>query len=325
GGFMKNWYRWEEKLPVFLVSAILVSSIFFFIASCGNDPQQKTKNTDKGAFAIDFSMCPGDMCRIYNDRSPAPDVSKPLTVEAWVKSRGTEGGIFSRMDSASGVALYVKNDEPKFSIRVATGASTTTPGVTGSVDYIVGSGFTLVRNAWTHVAGVVANVIHQHPTSTECTSTVMAEKPHLDIYVDGAFQNCATTWDSTGANGDPATGPQFADNPGGSLLVVGDLLASVDGVSGTIDAVIDEVRVWTTARTEDDIQDCMDRELGTGGSCNRGDNNLKLYYRLNEGKEATATDFSGNGLSGSVFTFTPDEEEWEDGWVKGNTDLKRSD
>ena len=126
---MKNHRHAGGKFTVFLICAILVLSTFFFIVACGNDAQQKTKNTDKGAFAIDFSMCPGDMCRIYSDRSPAPDASEPLTVEAWVKSRGTEGGIFSRMDSASGVALYVKNDEPKFSIRVATGSSTTTPGV----------------------------------------------------------------------------------------------------------------------------------------------------------------------------------------------------
>jgi hypothetical protein len=68
----------------------------------------------------------------------------------------------------------------------------------------------------------------------------------------------------------------------------------------------------------------MNTELGIGGICNRGDPDLSSYYRLNEGEHASATDFSGNGLSGTLLFFQP-ETEWEDGWVAGNPSLQRAD
>jgi len=338
---MKNTFLMNGKSSLLLISAIVILCTGFFILSCGNDSQRKTQDTDRGAFAIDFSQCPGTLCHVFaaGDRiNPAPDVSDTeLTVEAWVQSKATDGGIFSRMDPSRGITLYVKNDEPKFGMRVQT-AMTSTPGSpTPTAEYVVGSGFTLMKDAWTHIAGVIAAEDHSsvHPAVTclkgDGNAGGETEIPHLDIYVNGDIKNCGTTWGFQGdpvaqIPPDPATGPQFADNPAGPNLALADVLSGpIDGVGGTISAVIDEARLWLTGKTENQIQECMNTELGVGGICNRGDPDLAVYYRLNEGEHANATDFSGNGLSGGVFKFTPDEEEWEDGWVPGNPNLQRAD
>jgi hypothetical protein len=95
-------------------------------------------------------------------------------------------------------------------------------------------------------------------------------------------------------------------------------------VGSTPSAVIDEVRVWTVDRSESEINACMNRELGIGGTCDRGDKNLGSYYRFNEGEGDGATDFSGSAMTGTLYWWSP-ETHWEDGWVAGNPNLKRAD
>jgi hypothetical protein len=127
---MKNMYRIKGSLSLLFVSAILIICAGFFIVSCGNDPQKKTFETNKGAFAIDFSLCPSTTCTVTADGSevsPVPSIGgREITVEVWVKSRNStvSGGIFSRMDGATpgsqfppGAVLFVNNNQPKFAIR----------------------------------------------------------------------------------------------------------------------------------------------------------------------------------------------------------------
>jgi len=54
------------------------------------------------------------------------------------------------------------------------------------------------------------------------------------------------------------------------------------------DAIIDEVRVWNTARTQQEIQENMNKEL-TGS-----ETGLVAYYKINEGSGSTLTDSAGN-------------------------------
>lgn len=338
---MKKICQIKGNLSLFLIGAILVLCAGFVIIGCGagSNPQQKAEESDKGAYAVDFNACPDDFCYATltgSDQYPIPSIEgEEFSIEAWVKRRAAsatdlDGAIFSRLDAANGTALYIVNSEPKFAIRVATGASTTTPGSTGSVDYKVGSGFTLVQDAWTHIIGIITNTAHSdHPTSTSCTTTVMAETPHLDIYVDGEFKNCATTW---GGSGDPATGPQFADNPGSYTVNIGQMGATlIDGettitTSDNLEAAIDELRIWMSARTTADIAACINSELGLSGTCNRLDSSLVAYFRFNEGHEEKITDFSGSGLSSGLVTRvgTP-ELPFTTGWVSGNPSLQRAD
>lgn len=56
----------------------------------------------------------------------------------------------------------------------------------------------------------------------------------------------------------------------------------------TLIGLIDDVRVWNTARTQQEIQDNMNKEL------NGDEDGLLLYYKMNEGAGTTLTDYAGN-------------------------------
>ncbi|GBD97464.1 MAG TPA: hypothetical protein ENG83_06915 [Nitrospirae bacterium] len=341
---MKKIKQRNGRLPLLLITAILTLCAGFLIVGCGTDPVLKVKDVNKGAYAVDFNNCPGDYCYGNSATDPILDISdKEITFEAMVKKNtGTAvtGAVFSRLNTSSGAVLYVKDDEPTFAMRVGW-IDAANPDATSTASYIVGSNFTLVQDAWTHIAGVIANTAHTHTAILDCTTTVMAETPHLDIYVNGDFKNCNTTWGyDVGGVTDPATGPQYADSPGSNKVYLGKIEDSTDAncVDPTTDsecntldstiyqntnlnAVVDELRLWTTARTAAQISECKDKELGiSGGNCYRGDSNLAVYYRLNEGTANLTTDFSGNGFGGT-FYYTDSagaEHSWDASWVAGN-------
>jgi hypothetical protein len=348
GYFMTKLIKMNGKLSLFLIAAILILCAGFFVAGCGNDPQVKVETTNNGQFAVDFSLCPpGSICSLNaqgNPGNPAPRVDAPLTVEAWVKNRtnpALSGAVFNRMDATRGIILYVKDNKPHFGMRVlvASGTGTSTPGApTPTAQYIAGSGLDLVKDVWTHIAGVVANAAHSHPNATSTPSPIVCdpahagEVPHLDIFVNGVFRGCGTTWGSTSPD-DPATGPQFPDTPAGPIILVGDVQSAFDLPERVnLDAVVDEARLWVFDVTKPAIdyqariQECMNTELQLSGSCNYGDDNLKVYYSFNNGHGEGATDVSGNGFFGNLFEITSAgaEHHWEDGWVGGNTNLHSS-
>ncbi|HDH53227.1 MAG TPA: hypothetical protein ENH24_01935 [Nitrospirae bacterium] len=331
---MKKKKQIKGNLSVLFITAILILCAGFLIAGCGTDPVLKAKDVDKGPYAVDFDACTGDSSdecfgKAGDEDNPMVDISdREITFEAMVKKNTATpvtGAVFSQLDSTRGAVLYVKADQPKFAMRVMFG--TTSSEETSTAAYKVESGVSLVRDAWTHITGVIANAAHTHTGGgASCTDTVMAEEPHLDIYVNGDFKNCATTWGDTGA-GDPATGPQFADNPGSRTILFGKLKTGTDAIdddyitaTANVNAVVDELRLWTTARTAAQISECYNKELGLGGTCNRGDSNLAVYYRLNEGTGSLATDFSGNGYVATLFYTDSANQDytWDTGWVAGN-------
>ena len=161
----------EGKLSLLPVLAIMVLCAGFFIVSCGNKPQKKTENANKGAYAIDFSLCPsGKACSATPKGSEVtriPDISgREVTIEAWVKTSvtTTSGTIFKRSDGSRGVELIVENNIPKFTMRRV-------PGVTGTEAYTVSSGVTLATGLWYHIAGLISSADTHTPTSTAMTET----------------------------------------------------------------------------------------------------------------------------------------------------------
>jgi hypothetical protein len=296
---MKKLRQFKGKLSLLLILAILVLCAGFFIVSCGNKPQQKTENTNKGAFAIDFSKCPNDTCAAIpkgSEVTPIPDISnRQITLEAWVKvgaATSTPLTIFKRNDGSAGVELLIENNVPKFKINRVP--------VTGTEAFTVSSDVTLDIDTWYHIAGLISSADTHTPTST-----AMTETPHLDIYINGEYKNSATT------------NSNFADNPANEDISIGPVIGGV----------IDELRIWGSRRTDTEINNCMNTELGIGGVCDRGDPYLAAYYRLNEGEGADIADFSGNGFSGGFeYVLSPGVfPPWEDGWVTPGAPITPAD
>ncbi len=92
-------------------------------------------------------------------------------------------------------------------------------------------------------------------------------------------------------NGLNSTYSQFNINPVTSILHIGCRGVDMDGF---FNGNIDEVRMWTIARTESEIQESMNNYL-TGS-----ENGLIAYWRMNEGNGQIVFDMSGNGNNGQL-------------------------
>jgi len=320
-----------KKTHFFFIGSILILCVGFFIISCGSgiSPQLKIQDSDRGPYALDFSICPpGTICsaiidsKVFDSTSSIFDANKTvankaLTIEAWVNNQATTasatlGGIFARFDVA-GIALYAKDGIAKAAIRrvVASGSATAT------ADYIVTSGITLLKNVWYHIAGVLANSPHSHPAN-DCNANDADDNIHLDIYVNGQFEGCAATF---GASNDPAIQPGFAGEPFTNNITAGVIAAGLDeNLDGSVSSretfpgIVDEVRLWGTARSKAQISNCRFQELSLdAGDCGRIRTDLISYMRFNEGTGHTNNDWAGLG-SGIITTGII---TWDTGWTSG--------
>jgi len=312
-----------KKTHFFFIGSILILCVGFFIISCGSEisPQLKIQDKDRGPYAIDFTDCRGTSCQVLvlmNDEIAAYNRidDRPLTVEAWVKLKPTStspetGAIMGRISTITGgAALYIKDDVPKFRI---INRDWSDPAITTGTPYTVSSNVSLT-DVWTHIAGVLSNTVHSHPSTTSCALNVGNQTPHLDMHVDGVFTGCATT------------GSQFATSPDSELFtsmgvgVWGDVSgADIEGITSKtpFNGIVDEVRMWGVERTSTEINACMKRELSSDGDCDSTipASGLVGYMRFNEGQGLSTGDRAGLG-SGGKFFLNPDcsSHEWEAGW-----------
>ena len=342
---MKRNIGFQQKLILVLIAAILIVCAGFIFISCGKGPQSKIDNPDQGPYALDYTKCPeGAVCAALLDASKQSIADKDLTVEAWVKKDNSTnpndftGGIFGRFDN-SGIVLYVKNGEPKAAIR-RIGASGT---ATATADYIVSSGIQIVDNLWHHIAAVLTAEDHSADhadcgaTDTDNkTDTVDCPQPgtvcnngiHLDIYVDGVYKECNTTYGES--NDSTVIQPAYADNPAGdfetvgafcSRTLVGDNDERIDGLDNIrFPGIIDEARLWSIARTQSQISQDMSQELGIE-ACD----NIISYLRFNEGTGSVINDRCGLG-NGVLEPVAGGAFDWTTGWTSNTPpDLKKAD
>ncbi len=303
----------------FLLTGILIISLSLMLSNCGK-AKQKSIIADGGSFAIDLSLASSGkmgMVVIVNPNKSQPSLNQTqLTVEAWVKSTSNPSGvIFNRYSADSGIALYSATSTARFVLRIPASGTAT--------DYIVDSAVNINDGAWHHIAAVLVNADHStttpspnHATSTSCTTAVMAETPHLDIYVAGTFRNCATTASLY------ATSTHAVDT-----AFMGRATAPIDGVYVTttrsrFDGKIDEVRLYKIAKTSAEINATMNRELN---NVEIASDNLLNYWRNNVGKGKITVDYTGNSFNGTIFQCNPDTIppnssciEWEDSWAAGD-------
>lgn len=326
---MLNFRKVNLGVFLILLLGIAVVGIGFVFMSCGKDAQWKIADSDRGQYAVDFSLAPGSSEAPFGVGYGTNMTNMPrikdheLTVEAWVKSRSDNltGAIFGRMDK-NGVVLFVKNNEPKFAIRrepPQLGCTSSTPT---STECIVESNDSLLKDVWVHLAGVLTTE-DQSSGPNNC-SVVGSEKPHIAIYVNGQLKNCATTGERYAGEPDDYDDPNVPGDDRNFLITIGlmgdGVLDPLDGVITTktrFDGVIDEVRLWRVARTQAQIQACMNQELSLyeQGDCYIDPSILIGYWRLNEGKGYSIFDSSGTGTSGRLES--PPLIPWDGGWVEG--------
>lgn len=197
-----------------------------------------------------------------------------LTIEAWVNgSSFTNSGRFNRI-VALNYDTYT-SDNP-FTLFV---------DASGQIGYVFGTGDatndaqvplsfspTLSINTWYHVA---------------LTFDGSTKSLYIDGILQGTVSNAGTF---TNTNSEP--------------LLIGDFdIATSD--NGEWEGQIDEVRIWSDVRTEQELRDNMNRKLDVAD-----ESNLLGYYQFNTGIAGSTntgvdvlTDRSGNGNSGTLSNF----------------------
>lgn len=319
GGKMKCLSQFKTKLLLFLILGILFLGISFVLISCGTGPMLKAADTNKEADAVDCSLAPDDNCYILASSSYFPSIANTeFTVEAWVKpqSGSVKAPIFTHADSTRGIMILL------YSSGVTPNVLKARIGYAQSVSTSISSGYQLTQgggthDGWYHIAVVLANQAHAHTASANCTIAVMAQTPHIDFYVDGVFTDCGSTSGNYAYDPTEVTGDGYIYRNGAIMGYIETLLPMTvsDGAFGKLNAVIDDVRFWLTARTATEILQCKDSALGTTPPCNDTNPYLYGYWKLNEGSGTSAADSSGHGIGGVINS--PVERAWSGGWVAG--------
>jgi hypothetical protein len=335
GGFMKRFKQFKTRfLMIFLLSGILILSVSLIFISCGSGPQTKVLITNKGSYALDFSLAP-QAAGIFVEYSNLPNLEgKEWTIEAWIKNKEQDdddptttnidesklnGGIFSRF-AGGGIAMWVKDNKLKGRIIINLGGQTFTY-------YSLVCDLPLDFNKWTHVAFSLTTE-DQSSGPNDCQvdvgnkgQVVGKDIPHLACYVNGELRNCARTDGNYLQEDIPNNiyigmipfGKQLCDevNPTNSGECVGFNFTN----DQELDAIVDEVRFWTVGRKKDEIKECYNKKLSVtaSGSCKIDPSILKGYWPFDEGDGTAVYDISGYGYVGTKFS--PYGDEWKGGWV----------
>ncbi|MBI4710519.1 MAG: LamG domain-containing protein, partial [Nitrospirae bacterium] len=273
----------------------------FFLASCGAGPQTKVTEPEKGTYALQFTGVEYVRADITQGQGSSLNTT-PVTIEAWVKTTTILLKTIFARGSATGAVLFIDD---------GTNCATAGMAAFSDGDTVACSDAVINDGAWHHVAGVISNSNHSIGTThAECASGAgRTSIPHIDLYVDGSFQDCnppsSGTYPAGIDNGTNAT----AANPDGVTPPAGTN-------PGDFVGTIDEVRIWGTARTEGEIQQCRTQELSvSGGTCGIDSAIIHGYWKLNEGTGLKATDASGHGIDGSKYLTAGGD--WDGGWVAG--------
>jgi hypothetical protein len=222
-----------------------------------------------------------------------------FTVEAWIKPEKDVGVILS------GGANSARITNDGFALYLWKGASTYAPegcadtADAGCLKFAVKSNGTWyaataeikrsLLNEWHHVAGVYDK-----------------NRGTLTVYLDGKALSGADGNHANGVSGVPAlaaSGSTFiaVNQTFTPEVILGHARKKVEIIPKPVHwfkGTIDEVRLWTEARSGSDIMACMKRELGGSGRCGIS-GTLATYLPFNEGQGATVWDMSGHGNNGS--------------------------
>ncbi len=229
-------------------------------------------------------------------------VNTSFTVEAWIKPEKIENGVImaggnlSARRTSDGFILYLwkgaSEDDPE-------GCSNSNPDAT-CVKFAIksegkwyaavantGSGLT---NEWHHVAGVFDFI-----------------EGRLTVYVDGIplkgtdknHPNPLNVVPGIKDAGSVFIGANQCFTPEETIGHNKKNHETHPAVKHWFKGTIDEVRLWREARTEEQIKDCMKKEIGGADGCMITDT-LATYLKFNEAGGSTIFDHSGNNNNASV-------------------------
>jgi hypothetical protein len=222
-----------------------------------------------------------------------------FTVEAWIKPEKEEGVILSGGNNSArittdGYALYLWKGASTYAPEGCadnTDASCVKFAVKSNGKWYAATAEIKksMLNEWHHVAGV-----YDKNTGT------------LTVYIDGKALSGTDNNHRNGVSGVPAladAGSTFiaVNQTFTPEMILGYERKKVEIIPKPVHwfkGTIDEVRLWTEARTASRIKKCMKQELGRSGDCRISDS-LATYLPFNEGQGATVRDMSGHGNNGS--------------------------
>jgi hypothetical protein len=212
----------------------------------------------------------GSSTAVTCSSTPSLNLMTALTIEAWIKPDGwgeIQGNGYGRIVDKSRIALFL------------SGHSTYGDSC-------------LVLMLFNEVGGMSASM-------TPAGSIVLGEWQHVAVTYDGAA-SLVTIYINGIAQPLEQTRPpsgEITDNEAYDLLI-----GNAANLGSTFDGAIDEVRVWSTARTDDEIRSSL-------GACLPGPiQGLVGYWPMNEGNGTQLMDHSGQANHGTV-----SDGEWVQG------------
>jgi len=209
------------------------------------------------------------------------DITGPFSIEAWILQQATpasESAIVSKRDSKSGnergYHLSI-NSSNRPNLKWYNGSGSTILDLTSS--------YSIVNNKWHHVAATYNGSVAK-------------------IYIDGlevASSNITTS---------PVAGTE--------KFLIGGMYDSDDCTDATnyFSGYIDEVRVWNSGISEQQIREMMNQEVQINGSAVRGTeipiditgsltwSGLRAYYNLNNGRAEDQSSNSNHGFPKNIGT-----------------------
>jgi hypothetical protein len=207
--------------------------------------------------------------------SSSVNIAGPITMEAWVK--------IDQVNVANSIIIWKGN---------TAGGNATSPyglGYTGSNTNNPGN--PRQRKVFVNVAnGSAFQFVYSNsaiPIGTYSHVAATIDGVNIRIYINGILD---------------ATIPQTV-NPASSVFPLS--IGGIGNTISTVNASLDEVRLWSRALCSSEIQNNMNCELSGSQA------SLAAYYKLNQGFEnadnsavITANDASGNGNNGTLTNFS---------------------
>ncbi|UCE18553.1 MAG: T9SS type A sorting domain-containing protein [Gemmatimonadota bacterium] len=247
--------------------------------------------SSKKAYRSDHIRVFGDKSSLFfkNEESiatcpttPDHNLSETVSIEAWIHpfGWGRMGGFgLGRIIDKGQFSLFLIGDHPIYTDH-SLGLQITHPS--GIPTYSYSPDHSITLNTWQHVA-----------------ATYDGSSSEVKLYINGIEQ--ALTYF-------PAPSGLIADNSNNDIIIGNDASGSF-----TFNGLIDELRLWETIRTEDEVCHFMDEELdGTGPG-------LLGYWKMNEGEGETLLDQTTNNLNGTL-TQTLFWDDVSLGWILTDSD-----